>query len=115
MVKIAASAAMSEYIPTVAREGSRQSIGAVAAVAFMQSSRSFVEPVRSFRVLQVPQRPAALHHRNCGEVVFGRRRRGSPLQGPCVPRIAVRLRSPEVRAEDVEDEGEDSRGLEDEP
>src|SRR5467141_3148438 len=96
MVKNADSAAISEYMPTFPREGSRQSIAACSLVAFMRLSGSFVEPVGIFRVLEIPQRPAALHDRNGGEVVLGGRRGRGPLERPRVPGVAARARASEV-------------------
>src|SRR5207245_1828217 len=43
---------------------------------------SLILPVRIVRVFQVPQRPAAVHHRDHLKVVRGRRRGGGPFQGP---------------------------------
>src|SRR5882724_6078092 len=96
MVKTADSATISEYIPTFPREGSRQSIAACSLVALMRLPGSFVEPVGIFRVLEVPQRPAALHNRNGEEVVLGGRRGRGPLERPCVPGVAARARTSEV-------------------
>src|SRR5882724_8205011 len=112
MVKTADSAAISEYIPTFPREGSRQPIAACSLVAFMKLSGSFVEPVGIFRVLEVPQRPAGLHHRNGGEVVLGGRRGRGPLERPRVPGVAARARTPQVRPHEVDEELEDARSLE---
>ena len=52
--------------------------------------RSFVLPVRIVGMLQIPQRPAAAHHRQRREVVGGRRRGRRPLERPGVPRIVAR-------------------------
>src|SRR6266446_137892 len=112
MVKTADSAAISEYMPTFPREGSRQSIAACSLVAFMRLSGSFVEPVGIFRMLEVPQRPAALHDRNGGEVVLGGRRGHGPLERPRVPGVTARARPPEIRPREVDEEHEDARGLE---
>src|SRR5712671_1101177 len=110
MLKTADSAAISEYIPTFPREGSRQPMAACSLLAFMRLSGSFVEPVGIFRVLEVPQRPAALHGRNRGEVVLGGRRGRGPLQRPRVPGVAARAGPPEIRPREVDEEHEDARG-----
>src|SRR5207245_9452079 len=112
MVKTADSAAISEYMPTFPREGSRQSIAACSLVAFIRLSGSFVVPIGIFRMLEVPQRPAALHDRNGGEVVLGGRRGRGPLERPRVPGVAARARTPQVRPHEVDEEHEDGRSLE---
>src|SRR6267142_4052604 len=80
--------------------------------ALMKVSTSFVLPIRIFRMLEVPERPPALHRGEAREVVFRRRRGGGPFQGPRVPWIAPGGPAAQVRPDQVGDEEEDSGGLE---
>src|SRR5260221_4423618 len=102
---MAASATISQSIPTPPRSGSFQLSGvcgaggttAARAAALTWLASSLVPPVRVFRVLEIPERPPALHHRQGGEVVGGRRRADRPFQGPRGPRVVARVLSPAKR------------------
>src|SRR5215471_17470131 len=71
-----------------------------------------IPPVRIFRMLDIPKWPPALHFRNYGKVVYGWRRRSRPFQGPRVPWIIARRPPLKVRPEQVEQEAQQRRALE---
>src|SRR5579862_2779555 len=72
----------------------------------------FIFPIRIFRMFQVPQRPAAKHYRNLSKVVIWRRRRRMPLQRPRIPRIIACGRALEVTPDQIEDQEQDAKNLE---
>src|SRR5262250_407501 len=124
---MAASPAIRQNIPTRPREGSTHGLSATGIVAgsvlmfFLYNSKnatreaSLVFPVRIFRMLDVPQRPAAPHLRQDREVVVGRWRRSCPLERPRIPRVVVRAPSLKVRPHQIPDKTQYSRGLEERP
>src|ERR1700730_14018422 len=107
MTKIAASGAIRENMPTPPREG--------RAIECRHRVCSFVFPIGVFGMFEVPQRPPTLHLRNGPIIVFRGRRGGGPLQGPCVPWVAARWLAPDVRPDQVHQERQDTRGLEEHP
>src|SRR6516225_6211992 len=124
---MAASPAIRQNIPTRPREGSTHGLSATGIVAgsvlmlFLYNSKnatleaSLVFPVRIFRMLDVPKRPAAPHLRQNREVVVGGWRRSCPLERPCIPRIVVRPAALKVRPHQIKDETQYSAGLEERP
>src|SRR6516165_8949546 len=124
---MAASPAIRQNIPTRPREGSlhgRSATGIVADIVlmlFLYNSKnatleaSLVFPVRIFRMLDVPQRPAAPHLRQNREVVVGGRRRSCPLERPRIPRIIARAAASKVRPDQIKDETQYGGGLEQRP
>src|SRR5215472_9462433 len=124
---MAASPAIRQNIPTRPREGSTHGLSATGIVAgsvlmlFLYNSKiatreaSLVLPVRIFRMLDVPQRPAAPHLRQNREVVVGRRRRSCPLERPRIPRIIVRAPALKVRPHQITDETQYRGGLQQRP
>src|SRR4051812_41103948 len=130
MLKMADSAVIRHHIPTLPRllAASGISLGGTVIVAaankfsfccrVMQlhsgiaSNRLFVFPIRIFRMLLVPQRPAALHHRKFGEVVLGWRRSRMPLERPRVPRVGAGCRSPVMSPQQVDDPEQNAQYLE---
>src|SRR6516165_3960570 len=127
MVKMAASPAIRQNIPTRPREGSTHGRSATGIVAgsvlmlFLYNSKiatreaSLVFPVRILRMLDVPQRPAAPHLRQNREVVVGWRRRSCPLERPRIPGIVARQAALKVRPHEITDETQNSGGLEERP
>src|SRR5215471_5324027 len=124
---MAASPAIRQNIPTRPREGSTHGLSATGIVAgsvlmfFLYNSKnatrdaSLVLPVRIFRMLDVPQWPAAPHLRQNREVVVGGRRRSCPLERPRIPRIVARQAALKVRPHQIKDEAQYSGGLEERP
>src|SRR4030095_12928940 len=106
MVKIAASAMIRQTIPTRPREGSVHgvSITGKATGGPLTGQSLFVFPVRIFRMLDIPQRPAASDLQQDGEIVNRRRRGDGPFERPCVPRIAAGGPASEIRPDQVIDE-----------
>src|SRR5215467_13137629 len=112
---MAASPAIRQNIPTRPREGSTHGLSATGIVAgsvlmlFLYNSKiatreaSLVFPVRIFRMLDVPQRPAAPHLRQNRDVVVGGRRRSCPLERPRITRIVVRKARLTVRPHQFND------------
>jgi hypothetical protein len=103
-MKMADSAAMRESIPTRPREGSSHGSsvpGMVIGVALIGRSSLLVPPVRIFRVLEIPERPATSDRWNQREVICGRRRGRGPLECPGVPWIAPCTLASEVGPEQV--------------
>src|SRR5437016_7399400 len=118
MVKIAASAAIRQTIPTRPRAGRSQSNLPSAMVldgAFITVSPLFVIPIRISRMLKVPERAAALDGRDGMEVVCRRRRIRGPLECPGVPRITSRGFAPEIGPEQVSQEDQNPGSLEENP
>src|SRR5580704_19306602 len=111
MVKIAVSAAIRQYMATGPRAGRLQRVLLSGTVADAALIELLVPPVWIFRMLQVPQRPAALYLRSDREVVRGRRRIGRPFERPSVPRIDPGDCTAEVRPQQVADKNQDPRGL----
>src|SRR5258708_10619351 len=70
-----------------------------------------VLPIGIFRMLEIPQRPSALHLRNGCEVVCWRRRSRGPLERPCIPGIASGKLTPKVRPKQVANEHHHARRL----
>src|ERR1700722_10338044 len=68
-------------------------------------------PIGIFRMLKVPQRPAAPDLGNGGKVICWRGRRSGPFKRPCVPRIAPGKPAPPVRPKQVADEHQHARRL----
>src|SRR5262245_43009750 len=106
---MAASPMMRQAMATWPRSGSFHSPGAASAGTAMASvvmarSLSLVAAVRIFRMFQVPQRPAARHHRDGREVVRRRWRADRPLEGPGVPRVLAGRRPLPVRPDEIDDE-----------
>src|SRR5579872_2022436 len=64
-------------------------------------------------MFQVPERPPALHARNCCEVIDRWRRIRGPFERPCVPRIRSRDCALEVRPQQIADEAADAENLKD--
>src|SRR6516164_9121954 len=124
---MAASPAIRQNIPTRPREGSTHGLSAPGIVAgsvlmfFLYNSKnaareaSLVLPVRIFRMLDVPQRPAAPHLWQNRKVVVGGRRRCCPLERPRIPRIVVGEAASKIRPHQIKDETQYSHGLEDRP
>src|SRR5579864_9067461 len=105
MLKMPTSAAMRQSMPTLPREGSRHSAlvsGKDTDTALIRGS-SFVFPVWVFRVLGVPERPAALYRGYDAEVVGRWRRRRGPFEGPGIPGIVAGLASIATRGDEVID------------
>src|SRR5258708_28953236 len=121
IVKIAVSPAIRESIPTWPREGSAQGVsvtGMVTGSALMNHPQKFpflleirnaanltallVLPIRVFRMLDIPKRPAALDFGNDRKVISRRWRRCRPFQRPRVPRIVSSRTSLNVRPDQVE-------------
>src|SRR5437867_8353278 len=98
---MADSAMMRAAIPTVPRYGRLHASGVstagvvIAFVALIALSRSLVAAVRVFRMLPIPQRPAAGDCRDGSKVVCRRRGAYGPFESPCVPgdRKSTRLNS----------------------
>src|ERR1700728_4408489 len=88
MVKIAASAAIRQYIATGPRAGSFHWSSASGMVMVGELMALLVLPVGVFGMLQVPQGTAALDFRNRREIVGWRRRRSGPFERPRIPWIA---------------------------
>src|SRR5215831_331262 len=90
---MADSAMMRAAIPTVPRYGRLHPSGVsragvvIAVVALIARSFSFVAAVRIFRMLQIPQRPAAGDCWYGCKVVCGWRGAYGPFESPCVPGI----------------------------
>src|ERR1051325_7571711 len=78
-----------------------------------RSSSLFVLPIGTFRMLEIPQRPAALHGGKLREVGSRRRRLGGPFERPRIPRIAARGVALEIRPDEVAEEYERAQPLED--
>src|SRR5215831_15700247 len=76
---------------------------------------SFISPIRIFRMFQIPQRAAAPHLRQSLEVVFGRRRRCGPLQGPGVPGIITRRCPAAQRPKEIDHQAANARDLKESP
>src|SRR5258708_36581472 len=62
-------------------------------------------------MLEIPQRPAALHLGDCCEVVRWRRRTRGPFERPCIPGIAPGKLTPKVRPKQVANENHHARRL----
>src|SRR5262245_55771940 len=105
---------MSPYMPTVPRSGrtSISCVSAVVAVAGVTIRSLLVMPVGVLGMLQVPQRAAALHHRQDGEVVRRWRRVRRPFERPSIPRVATGTFAPHGRPQEIADEYQRARGLE---
>src|SRR6266404_1212937 len=124
MVKIADSAAMREYIATGPRAGSFHSSSAggsvmdVVVITFVPCAYSatrtplLVFPVRIVRVLEVPERTAALDRWDDGKVIFRRRRFSGPFESPGIPGIVSSGFATVVRPQQVSQEHQDSGCLE---
>src|SRR5690349_21044567 len=115
-MKIAASAAMRENIPTRPREGSSQERSGLAmanGVPLIALSSLLVSPVRILRMFEVPKRPAASDRGNQCEIIGGRRRSSGPLERPGIPRVAPCTLALEVRPQQVANEGQNTNGLKD--
>src|SRR5580704_15571760 len=111
MVKIAVSAAIRQYMATGPRAGRLQRISLSGTVVDAALIELLVPPVWIFRMLQVPQRAAALDLRGDREVVRRRRRIGGPFERPRIPGIAPGERTTEVRPQQVADKNQDAGGL----
>src|SRR5262249_12159378 len=102
---MADSAMMKAAIPTVPRYGRLHPSGvsrAGVAIEFAALIASFVSAVRIFRMLQIPQRPAAGDCRDGRKVVCRRWGACGPFESPCIPgiipcRSALPIRNDEVR------------------
>jgi hypothetical protein len=70
-----------------------------------------VMPIGIFRMLQVPQRPAAPDLGDLREVVRRRRRSGGPFERPRIPGIAPGHLAAEVRPQQVADKNQHARRL----
>src|ERR1700688_3135958 len=81
-------------------------------VAFTMFSSSFELMVRIARMLQVPERTAALDCRDGSEVIRRRRGKSAPFDGPGVTRIAARSFSLEVGPQKIGDENYRAQSLE---
>src|SRR5271165_4154409 len=118
MLKIADSAAIRHHMPTRPRISCPSGIsdgGSATDVVAMRVSPLLVLPVRIFRMLQVPQRTAAAHHRLFREVIVRRRRTRAPLQRPRIPRIVSRWLSLEIRPHKIHHPEKNAGDLEDHP
>src|SRR6266852_621324 len=102
--KIAASAAIRQYTPTGPRAGRSHRISASGMVTDGALMTLLVLPIGIFRMLEIPQRPAALHLGDGCEVVRWRRRSGRPLERPCIPGIAPGKLTQKVRPKQVANE-----------
>src|ERR1700676_727001 len=123
MVKIAASAVIRLYIATCPRAGRSQSSSAVTGgtgVILLSLAPLFVLPfvhlfvlsVRIVRMLKVPEWAAALHRRYEGEVVCRWWRVRRPFESPGIPWIVARKFAAEIRPNQVPQEDQDARSLE---
>src|SRR5262245_38887463 len=93
---MADSPMMRAAIPTVPRYGRLHPSGvsrAGVAIEFATLIASLVSAVRIFRMLQIPQRPAAGDCRDGRKVVCRRWRAYGPLESPCIPGV-VPCKSP---------------------
>src|SRR4051812_37583408 len=119
MVKMADSATMRPAMPTRPRSGRfhvSNSSTAEAALMFVAIvPTSFVTAVRIFRMLQVPERPAALDDGDRRKVVRRRRRGDRPFERPRVPRIVAGLRALSIGNQQVDNEYGDGDRLDDGP
>src|SRR5262249_24256680 len=79
------------------------------------SLSSLISPIRIFRMFQIPQRAAAPHLGQGLEVVFRRRRRCGPLQGPGVPGIVAGRRPAAQRPKYVGHQAANTRDLKESP
>src|SRR5262250_1165297 len=102
---MADSAMMREVIPTVPRYGRRHPSGVSRAgvgIEVVALIGSLVAAVRVFRMLQIPQRPAAGDCRDGRKVVCRRWGAYGPFESPCVPgiipcNVSLPIRNDEVR------------------
>src|ERR1700727_2379157 len=115
MVKIAASAAIRAYIPTLPRAGSFHSSsggGIVVDIAFIPLAPLLVLPIRIVGMLEIPERSPALHFWNRSEVVCRRRRIRGPFESPGIPRIVSGGLATVVGPDQVSQEDQDPGSLE---
>src|SRR5258705_12525967 len=127
MVKIADSAAIREYIAMGPRAGSFHSSSAggsvtvVVVITLVPYSYSatrtplLVFPVRIVRVLEVPERAAALDAWNDGKVIFRRWRTCGPFESPGIPGIASSGFASIVGPQQVSQADQDSGCVEENP
>src|SRR5215468_9659087 len=102
---MADSPMMRAAIPTVPRYGRLHPSGvsrAGVAIEFAALIASLVSAVRIFRMLQIPQRPAAGDCRDGRKVVCRRWGAYGPFESPCVPgiipcNVSLPIRNKEVR------------------
>src|ERR1700678_1550121 len=95
IVKIAASAAIRQYIPTTPRDGRLHRTSPPGIVTEGALIILLVLPIGIFRMLNIPERTPAFHLRQHSEVIARRRRSGGPFQGPGIPWVASgKLTSP---------------------
>src|SRR5215813_13253887 len=117
IVKMADSAMMRAAIPTVPRYGRLHPSGVsragvvIASVALIARSLSLVAAVRVFRMLQIPQRPAAGDCRDRRKVVCRRWGAYGPFESPCVPGIIPCNVSLPIRNDEVCDKHENGDAL----
>src|SRR5260370_8019476 len=81
------------------------------ASALIWATPLLVSAVRIFRMLEIPQRPAACDSRNRSEVVSRGRRTYRPFESPCIPWIISDLSPPPVRNDKVADKQENRYSL----
>src|SRR6266851_9524759 len=115
MVKIAASAAIREHIPTRPRAGRfhwSSAGGSGKDVVLITLAPLLVLPVRIVRMLKVPERAATLDGWDGVEVVWARRRIRGPFESPRVPRIVSSGSAPEIGPEQVSEEDQNRGSLE---
>src|SRR5262245_2916857 len=114
---MADSAIMREAIPTVPRYGRLHPSGVsragvvIASVALIARSLSVVAAVRVFRMLQIPQRPAAGDCRDRSKVVCRRWGAYGPFESPCVPGIIPCKSSLPIRNDEVRYKHQDGDAL----
>src|SRR6202011_50687 len=81
-------------------------------VAFIAFFPLFVRPVRIVRVLQVPERAAALNYRDGGEIIGRRRRVRGPFERPRIPWITSSGFAPKIGPEQISQEDQNPGSLE---
>src|SRR5580700_5293114 len=115
MLKIADSAAIKHHMPTRPRSSGASGIsdcGSVTVVAAI-GVPLLVLPIRIFGMFQVPQWATATHYGNLRKVIFGRRRRCTPLQRPCIPGVVARWLTSIKRPHRIHHPAQNSGKLED--